>query len=117
QPDKANQPATPVRSLQGRSRVVAGISLQLDAEALRPVIEQVVEEVLERLHAAQSQVGNELCYSEEAAARPLRVGTHLLRDERLRGKIRASQIVGRRIRYTHDDLVTYLMSRRQEPRA
>jgi hypothetical protein len=42
---------------------------------------------------------------------------HQLRDERLRGRIGASQIVGRRWRYTRDDLLRYLQSRRVEASA
>jgi hypothetical protein len=36
----------------------------------------------------------------------------VLRDERRRGRIHASQIVGRRIRYTREDLMNYLIARR-----
>jgi hypothetical protein len=37
---------------------------------------------------------------------------HQLRDERRRGRIQASQIVGRRIRYLRADLERYLAERR-----
>jgi hypothetical protein len=42
--------------------------------------------------------------------------THQLRDERLRGKITASKIVGGRIRYTREDLVQYLLTHRTDGR-
>jgi hypothetical protein len=37
---------------------------------------------------------------------------HQLRDERYRGNIQASQVAGRRIRYTRKDLLDYLARRR-----
>jgi hypothetical protein len=89
-----------------------GVSIQLDPQSLRPLIEQVVTEVLARLDAAQVRLPDRLAYSEPEAARLLGLAPHQLRDERLRGRITASQLTGRRIRYTRDDLVTYLMGRR-----
>lgn len=88
------------------------LSLTLDAEALRPLVRVIVAEVAAQLDADRAQVGGKLCYSESEAAALLGVGEHVLRDERRRGRIRASQIVGRRIRYTPADLTAYLASRR-----
>src|SRR5262249_32972554 len=53
-----------------------------------------------------------LAYAEAEAARLIGLKYHQLRDERLRGCIQASQIVGRRIRYLRNDLLDYLTSRR-----
>lgn len=90
------------------------LSLQLDPAALRPIIEAVVAEVLVRLEERLAALGQDdrLCYSEEEAAGLLGLEPHVLRDERRRGRIGASQIVGRRVRYTRADLVAYLTARR-----
>ncbi len=90
----------------------SGMELKLDAEALRPVIEAVVAEVTARLEEDRAKLDGRLAYSEPEAARLLGLQPHQLRDERLRGNIGASAIVGRRIRYTRQDLMDYLLSRR-----
>jgi hypothetical protein len=88
-------------------------TLTLDPAVLRPFIAQVVTEVFAQLEASrQALPENRLAYSEQEAARLLGLESHQLRDERRRGRIAASAIVGRRIRYMRDDLVAYLMSRR-----
>src|SRR5262249_59862657 len=90
-----------------------GASLQFDPEAFKPVIDRAVEAAFVRLEEARATVGSKLCYSEEEAAAMLGLKPHQLRDERrLRGRIKASAIVGRGIRYLHSDLVNYLLSRR-----
>jgi hypothetical protein len=81
---------------------------------LRPLVAAVVEETLAQLEAARAAVPERLAYSEAEAARLLGLQPHQLRDERRRGRIGASTVVGKRIRYTRDDLVSYLMSRRVE---
>jgi hypothetical protein len=91
---------------------VSGLNLQLDSEALRPLIEAVVAEAVARLETERAKLDGKLCYSEPEAARLLGLASHQLRDERLRGRISASQVVGRRIRYLHADLMDYLLSRR-----
>jgi Helix-turn-helix domain len=87
-------------------------SLQLDTESLRPIIRTIVEEVVAQLESNRVKLDAKLAYSEQEAARLLGVGVHVLADERRRGRIAASQIVGKRIRYTPDDLSNYLASRR-----
>ncbi|HEY8504821.1 MAG TPA: helix-turn-helix domain-containing protein [Gemmataceae bacterium] len=91
-----------------------GVQLHIDPESLRPLIRAAVDEALAALRAAEAALPAEgkLCYSEAEAARLLGVNEHVLRDERRRGRIVASQIVGRRIRYRREDLVGYLMARR-----
>jgi hypothetical protein len=112
-PDDRQPDAPPTTN--GRQEAVAGLHLQLDAAALRPLVHEVVAEVLARLEEARAATPDgRLCYSEEEAARLLGLEPHVLRDERRRGRITASQIVGRRIRYTREDLVGYLMARRVE---
>lgn len=89
-----------------------GFQLSIAPEALRPLIAEVVSEVLTRLEAERAKLGDKLCYSEEEAARLMGLEPWQLRDERRRGRIGASQIVGRRIRYTRDNLLAYLAGRR-----
>jgi hypothetical protein len=89
-----------------------GAAFQFDPEAFRPLIEQAVEAALLRLEEARVKLSDRLCYSEPEAATMLGLEPHQLRDERLRGRIKASSIVCRRIRYTRQDLMDYLLSRR-----
>lgn len=91
------------------------LSLAVDPSALRPIIAAVVAETLAAVDTARAQLGDAIAYSEPEAARLLRIAPHVLRDERLRGRIQASRIVGGRIRYTRDDLTAYLLGRRIEP--
>jgi hypothetical protein len=89
------------------------LALTIAPDVLRPLVEQVVAAALAQLEAAKQTVAadDRLCYSEAEAAQLLGVEPHVLRDERLRKNIKASSIVGRRIRYTRADLVTYLAGR------
>jgi hypothetical protein len=89
-----------------------GLNIHLPPDALRPLVQEVVVEALAQLEEARAQTTGQLCYSEPAAARLLELKPWQLRDERLRGRIKASAIVGRRIRYLHSDLTNYLMARR-----
>jgi hypothetical protein len=94
---------------------MSGIHVELDPEALAPLVRAIVAEVLAATEADRGLVGGDLVYSEAEAAALLKLHEHQLRDERLRGKIGASSIVGRRIRYTREDLVRYLAERRWQP--
>jgi hypothetical protein len=89
-------------------------SLALDAEVLKPLISAVVAEVLAAIGADKAKLGDRLSYSVAEAARLLGLHTHQLRDERLRGRIAASKIVGGRIAYQREDLIRYLTDRRTE---
>jgi hypothetical protein len=90
------------------------IALHIDPEALVPLVRAIVAEVLSQVEAGRQQVpeNGKLAFSEEEAARMLGLESHVLRDERRRGRIGASSIVGRRIRYTRADLMEYLSKRR-----
>lgn len=90
----------------------SALSLNLDAAALRPLISAVVAETIAQLRNDEAKLDGKLAYSEEEAARLLGLEPHVLRDERRRGRIEASQIVGRRIRYSRSDLLAYLAGRR-----
>jgi hypothetical protein len=96
---------------------VAGINIELTPEVLAPLVRQIVAEVLAATEADRARLDGKLCYSEAEAAALLGVNEHVLRDERRRGRIAASQVVGRRVRYLREDLVRYLMERRYQPGA
>jgi hypothetical protein len=92
------------------------MQLHFDPAALRPLIRVVVEEVLHQMAADQARLNGDgrLAFSEAEAASLLDLQQHVLRDERRRGKITASSIVGRRVRYLHADLMAYLLGRRYQ---
>jgi Helix-turn-helix domain len=94
--------------------VDGALTLQVDFATFRPLMQRVIEETLARVEADRVNLPDRLAFSEAEAARLLGLAVHVLRDERLRGRILASRIVGRRIRYTRDDLIAYLASRRRE---
>lgn len=89
-------------------------AVTFDQAALAPLIQQVVVETLAALEAERGKIDGKLAYSEPEAARLLDLHPWVLRGERLRGRIAASKIVGRRIRYTRADLIDYLTRRRVE---
>ena len=91
----------------------AAVGLTVDADALRPLVEAIVREVVGQLENNREAAGDKLAYSEEEAARLLSIRPHVLRDERLRGRIAASSIVGRRVRYLRSDLLSYMGARRK----
>ncbi len=90
----------------------APFALSIPTEALTPLIAAVVEQTLARLESARSAVGERIAFSEPEAAPLIGLNPHQLRDQRRRGKIAASAIVGKRVRYMREDLVNYLLARR-----
>jgi hypothetical protein len=93
-----------------------GLSLDLDPEALAPLVERIVAEALSRLESEPARFdGSRLAYSEPEAAALLSLAPHQLRDERRRGRIKASVGPGRKVLYAKQDLLDYLMSRRWAP--
>ena len=89
-------------------------SLSIDAAALTPLVRQIVTEAQAALEADRTRLDGQEVYTESEAARWLRLADHQLRDERRRGRIAASRIVGGKIRYTRADLIQYLAQRRIE---
>jgi hypothetical protein len=89
------------------------MQVTLSPQDLAPLVETIVERVVARLHADQAALGEAMAFSEETAAKLIELEYHVLRDERRRGGISASRIVGRRVRYTRADLLTYLAARRE----
>ncbi len=92
------------------------MQVNIDSAELAPIIEATVTATMARLREQETALGDQLAFSEPKAARLLELEPHQLRDERLRGRIAASQIVGRRIRYLRADLVEYLARHRTEAR-
>jgi Helix-turn-helix domain len=88
------------------------MQVSLAAADLEPLVERIIEAVVSRLETVRAAMGDQLAFSEERAAQLLELETHVLRDERRRGRIIASKIVGRRIRYQRADLLQYLAERR-----
>src|SRR5262249_58504706 len=87
------------------------LALAVDSDSLKALVRAVVAEVISELEQARQQIPEgRLAYSEPEAAAMLGLQPHVLRDLRLRGEIRASQVVGRRIRYVREDLVAYLQN-------
>lgn len=108
-----NTNGTPVAAVpNGHTNQAPAVQLSLDLQALQPLISKVVAETIAQLQADQTDLGDRLAFSEAEAARLLGLNEHVLRDERLRGRITASKVVGRRIRYSKQDLLDYLAGRR-----
>src|SRR5262245_22421943 len=98
--------------MSDRNGTIPGVALHLDSEALRPLVRAIAAEVVAELEKSRAALGDRLAYSEDEAARLLGLDSWQLRDERRRGRIKASSIVGRRIRYAREDLTAYLLGRR-----
>jgi hypothetical protein len=85
-----------------------GLSLSLDVELLTPLIQAVVREVLHQVEQAQAAIPDRMAFSEEEAAALLGLEWYQLRDERLRGRVRAYVVVNGQVRYSRDDVLAYL---------
>ena len=90
----------------------AAVTLLLTPELLTPLVREIVGEVVLALQSDRAKVNCRLADSEAEAAALIGLQVYQLRDERLRGRIGASQIVGKRICYTPADLERYLLERR-----
>jgi helix-turn-helix protein len=92
---------------------VPTVALAINPATLAPLVRQIVAETVAAVQEAQVVVptNGPLAFSEEQAAAMLGVEIHVLADERRRGRITASRIVGRRIRYTRETLLNYLAER------
>jgi len=87
--------------------------LTLSEADLRPIVQAVVDEVLERTQAERAGFGGRLGFTEPEAAALLGVKPHVLRDARLRGEIVARR-VGKRYLYSRAALLGFL--REEGPR-
>jgi hypothetical protein len=64
------------------------VGVGLDQDALRALIRQLVVEVVDEMERHRADLGDQLAYSEEQAARAIGLNPHQLRDERKQGRIR-----------------------------
>ena len=88
---------------------MSGVNLQVNPEALQPLIEAAVQAALLRLEELRGQTDGRVAYSEAEGAALIGVETHVLRDARRRREIVGYQIAGGRIRYRREDLIAYVM--------
>jgi hypothetical protein len=107
------------RVLSAGHRAALAASPRLSGSKRRPTTHLLAPssspcaETVAQLEADRAKLGSRLAYTEEEAARLLGLEPHQLRDERGRGRITFSRIVGRRIRYTPEDLAEYLRRSRE----
>src|SRR5262249_53987099 len=87
-----------------------GAAVPADGDAPRVLIGEVIQQALGARGALRDLLPDDggLAYSEAEGAALLGLHSWQLRDERLRGRIPASRITGRKIRYTRQDLLEYL---------
>lgn len=85
------------------------MQLTLDHEALRPLVSQVVQEVVAQQIGQRDVLGDRLMLSESEAAELLGVQKYVLRDARLRGEIKG-RLIGKRIFYSRQALVRFAES-------
>ncbi len=88
------------------------MQVNLDPSEFEPLIRQTVASTIAKLDEIRGPFGDRLAFSEAEASRLLGLEEHQLRDERRRGRIKASRIVNRAIRYTRADLLSYLAANR-----
>jgi hypothetical protein len=86
--------------------------IHCDAAELRQLVKAVVAETIAELSSKLADDGR-LAYSEAEAADQLGIKSHVLRDERLRGRVGHTRIAGGRVRYTRQDLLDYLGRNRE----
>jgi hypothetical protein len=94
---------------------MTGFNIQIEPEALTPLIRAVVQETISAVEADRARVSAKLAYTEAEAASLLSLRTHQLRDERRRGRIKASHGPGKMILYSQANLLEYLASRPYTP--
>lgn len=91
--------------------------LVVDSPAdLEPIIAAAVQKTLEAIQSDQNKLGDRLAFSETEAAALIGIQPYQLRDERLRGRVGFTKIVGRRIRYDRKSIMDYLNRDRTDSR-
>ncbi len=88
--------------------------LKIDSAELSPLVTAVVTQTIAELDKASSLLNGRLAIDENEGARLLGLHSWQLRDLRLAGKIGYCRIVGNKVRYTRDDLLTYLRERHED---
>jgi hypothetical protein len=87
---------------------MGGLNIELDPEALRPIIDQAITEALNRQEQFRELLDGRLAFSEAEAAALLGLNEHQLRGERRRRRIEHCRVVGNKVRYTVLQLMNYL---------
>lgn len=87
---------------QLRIEAPGGLTVSIDAAALRPMLRSIIAELQEEIAA-----DDRLAYAEKDAAALLGVQRHVLRDARLRGEVKAVKL-GKSWRYSRANLLHYL---------
>jgi hypothetical protein len=85
--------------------------IEFNQQELRPLVEIVVGEVLERTQSDQAGLDGRLSFTEAEAAALLGIPSHTLRDLRLAGYVTASKL-GRRVVYSREELLRLLEQKR-----
>lgn len=88
------------------------MNFHIAPDEFKSVIEAAARKAVSEFATQQARLPSG-CLSESQAAAWLGVSRHSLRDLRLSGGIKASRIVGRRIRYLPADLIDYVNSKRE----
>jgi hypothetical protein len=86
------------------------LNISLDSCDLKPLVREIVGQVLAELASVQA-TGERLAYREAEAAALIGVNGHVLRDARLRKEITATK-VGGRFAYEKTELIAYLARQR-----
>jgi hypothetical protein len=88
--------------------------MSIDPGPLTELVRRLFAEALADQDAQRQQLPDRLAFSEAEISRLLSLHQHQLRDERRRRRSAASQVVGKRIRYTREDLMSYFAANRIE---
>lgn len=88
------------------------MNFAIDPNSIVPLIKAIVTETVTEMAQQQIAADGRLTLTEAEAAHQLGLTERQLADERRRGRIAASSIVGRRIRYLRQDLIAYMLRRR-----
>lgn len=82
--------------------------LELSSDDLKPIVAEVVREVLAQADTATTRLDDRrLGFTEQQAAQALGIPQHRLRDARLRREVRAKKI-GKGYVYSRDSLLKFL---------
>lgn len=91
------------------------MNITIDDDSLAELVRRVVLATIAEMEQRRGP-GDRLAYTEEEAAALIGMKRHALRDERLRGRIQAAMVAGKRPRYTLADLTDYLSAGRAPAR-
>lgn len=87
------------------------MTIHFDAADLRPLVQQIIGEVLTQIDGDRAQMNGKLSFGESTAAAMLNIPRHSLRDLRLSGRVVGCKL-GKRIVYERSQLETLLKESR-----